>query len=98
MFAYIEPGYRIPSRTQVTSMVKKRHTSGKKKLCDVLQKEARFVAVTTDAWTSKAVNHLLCILHILLMEIGAYRVTYQQPESLMEGIQLRMLKSIYVQW
>ena len=55
MFAYIEPGYRIPSRTQVTSIMKKRHTSGKKKLCDVLQKEARFVAVTTDAWTSKLV-------------------------------------------
>ena len=56
MFAYIEPGYWMPSRTQVTSMVKKRHTSGKKKLCNVLQKETRFVAVTTDAWMSKAVK------------------------------------------
>ena len=37
-------------------MVKKRYTSGKKKLCNVLQKEARFVAVTTDAWMSKAVK------------------------------------------
>lgn len=56
MFAYVEPGYRMPSRTQVMSMVKKRHTSGKKNLCNVLQKKARFVAVTTDAWTSKAVK------------------------------------------
>ena len=54
MFAYIEPGYWIPSRTQITSMVKKRHGSGKKKLCNVLQKEARFVTVTTDAWTSNS--------------------------------------------
>ena len=52
----MEPGYRIPSRTQVTSMVKKRHMYGKKNLCNVLQKEARFVAITTDAWTSKAVK------------------------------------------
>ena len=29
---------------------------GKKNLCNVLQKEARFMAITTDAWTSKAVK------------------------------------------
>ena len=54
MFAYVEPGNWIPSLTQVTSMVKKQHMSGKKKLCDVLRKETCFVAVTTDAWASKA--------------------------------------------
>ena len=37
-------------------MVKKRHMYGKKNLCNDLQKEARFVAITTDAWTSKAVK------------------------------------------
>ena len=56
MFAYMKPGYQIPSRTQVTSMVKKHQTYGKKNLCNVLQKEARFVAITTDAWTSKAIK------------------------------------------
>ena len=54
MFAYVEPGNWIPSWIQVTSMVKKQHMSGKKKLCDVLRKETCFVAVTTDAWASKA--------------------------------------------
>jgi len=56
MFTYIEPSYHIPSRTQVVSIVKKRHASGKKSLCSVLQNKARFVAITTDAWTSKAVK------------------------------------------
>ena len=30
--------------------------SGLKKMCTVLQKEAHFMAVTTDAWTSEAVK------------------------------------------
>ena len=47
MLAYIEPGYWIPSRTQVTLMVKKHHTFGKKNLYNVLQKEVYSVAVTT---------------------------------------------------
>ena len=38
------------------SIVKKCHTSGKKSLCSVLQKEVCFVAITTDVWTSKAVK------------------------------------------
>ena len=32
LFGYIEPAYSLPSRTQVTSIVKKRHASGKKRL------------------------------------------------------------------
>ena len=72
MFAYMEPGYWIPSRTQVTSMVKKHHMYGKKKLCSVLHKEARFVAITTGLL--RLLNHSIRILHILLMTTGAYRV------------------------
>ena len=37
-------------------MVKRPHTYGKKKLCDVLQKEARFMAVKIEVWMSKAVK------------------------------------------
>ena len=48
MFAYIEPGYWMPGRTQVTSMVKKHHMSRKKNLCNVLQKKACFMAITTQ--------------------------------------------------
>ena len=56
MFTNVEPGYQIPIQTQVTSMVKKCRMFGKKRLCEVLKKEVRFVVVTTDAWTSKAVK------------------------------------------
>ena len=53
------------------------HASGKKKLCNVLQKEVHFVAVTTDAWTSKAVKlYFPHVLHISLMTTGTYRVMY----------------------
>ena len=56
MFTYIEPSYQIPSQTHIASIGKKCHISGKKNLSNVLQKEARFVAITTDAWTSRAVK------------------------------------------
>ena len=38
----IEPAYSLPSRTQVTSIVKKRHESGKKSLTTLVEKETRF--------------------------------------------------------
>ena len=46
---------------QVASIDKKHHTSGKNKLRSVLQKEARFVAIMIDAWTSKSVKSLILI-------------------------------------
>ena len=56
LFQYVEPAYRLPSRTQVASIVKKRHSSGKKNLTTLVEKEASFAAITTDAWTSRAVK------------------------------------------
>ena len=49
---------RLPDTKSDASYVdgQKHHTSGRKNLCKVLQKKACFVAVTTDAWTSKAVK------------------------------------------
>ena len=58
-------------------MVKKCHTSGKKNLYNVLQKETYFMAVTTYMpGLLSLLNHLSCRLHILLMTTGAYRVMY----------------------
>ena len=48
------PGYELPSRTHITTLVKKRHAAAKKELTDVLQEEAQFLSLTTDGWTSKA--------------------------------------------
>ena len=56
LFGYIEPAYSLPSRTHVTSIVKKRHANGKRSLTTLMEKETRFAAITTDAWTSRAVQ------------------------------------------
>jgi len=38
LFEYWEPAYSLPSHTQVTSIVKKRHANGKKNLTSLLEK------------------------------------------------------------
>ena len=55
LLRHLEPGYTIPSRTFVASAVAKRHEEGKAELRALL-KSVPAVAVTTDAWTSKAVR------------------------------------------
>ena len=63
------------------------HISGKKKLCDVLQKRTCFMAITTDAWTSKSVKsfamytvhfidgNMLLIIIVTLMRSFRLRIT-----------------------
>ena len=45
------------------------YISGKKKLCDVLQKKTCFMALLQMPGLLRLLNHLLCILYILLMAI-----------------------------
>ena len=54
IFSLLLPGYTIPSRTHIASLVKKRHKSGRQELSQLFKREAKFVALTTDGWTSKA--------------------------------------------
>jgi len=54
LLGFVEPGYTVPSRTHVTSVLQKRHSSAKKELAKMLNDDAVAVAVTTDGWTSKA--------------------------------------------
>ena len=56
LFGYMEPAYSLPSRTHVASIVKKRHILARKSLTNLLEKETHFAAITTDAWTSRAVR------------------------------------------
>ena len=56
MPTHMKPSYHIPSWTQVTWWWKSATHMGKKNLCNVLWKEARFAAVTIDTWTSKAIK------------------------------------------
>ena len=55
VLAFVEPGYRVPSRKHMATLVRNRHAEGranlKKRLADAVS-----VAVTTDGWTSKAVR------------------------------------------
>ena len=50
---FLEPDYQVPSRTHVASLIKKRHQNGKQELGGLLR-AAPAVALTTDAWTSRA--------------------------------------------
>ena len=54
IFSLLLPGYTIPSGTHIASLVKKRHKSGRQELSQLFKREAKFVALTTDGWTSKA--------------------------------------------
>ena len=47
-----EPGYRVPSATQVTKLIQRKHLNGLKILMEKLSK-VQHVALTTDLWTSR---------------------------------------------
>ena len=53
ILGFLEPDYQVPSRTHVASLIKKRHQNGKQELGGLLR-AAPAVALTTDAWTSRA--------------------------------------------
>ena len=55
LLRFIEPGYSVPSRTTVANIVRRRHQEAKVELKTKL-KEAAAVSLTTDGWTSKAVQ------------------------------------------
>ena len=54
LMSFIEPSFTVPSRTTVASMVRRRHECAKKELAAKLA-DVTSIAITTDAWTSKAV-------------------------------------------
>lgn len=54
LLGYVEPNYVVPSRTTVANIVRRRHQAGREELRNMLSM-ADSIAVTTDAWTSKAV-------------------------------------------
>ena len=56
---YIEPNYRVPSRPHVRTVCQKLYASVKEKLHIALQ--SRYVAFTSDLWTSQAVQAYLTV-------------------------------------
>ena len=54
---FTEPSYTVPSRTHVTSLLKKRHQKGVTELTAMLEQQGNCgVALTTDGWTSVATH------------------------------------------
>ena len=53
LLAFLQPGYRVLSRTHLTAMIRSRFESGRKELRELLA-DVEYVAITTDGWTSKA--------------------------------------------
>ncbi len=49
----VEPGYKVPSVTRISELVKKKYVAAKNRLKDVL-KNVSSLAITTDIWTSCA--------------------------------------------
>ena len=66
LITYLEPGYTIPSRKQFSTIIQHKHVLGKEKLRLKLKEEAMGVALTTDIWTSTAVEAYMTVtLHYI---------------------------------
>ena len=53
LLAFLEPGYRLPSRTFVARQLRVLHQEGKTKLKTVLS-GSKGISITSDIWTSRA--------------------------------------------
>ena len=60
LLGYIEPGYKVPSRTHVTSICSKKYRSTKESLLASFNKVSN-IALTSDIWTSRATQAYLTI-------------------------------------
>ena len=60
-----EPGYRVPSKTHITTLLGKKHVEGRTRLKKLLS-SASAVALTTDMWTSRATEgYLTATVHFI---------------------------------
>ena len=56
---FLEPGYKVPSRTHVMSTLRKKYDALKKEL--VVPISSHYLAITTDIWTSRATEAYITI-------------------------------------
>ena len=61
LMAYLEPGYKVPSRKHVTSIIRQKHDLGRKKLQERLG-EVTSLVLTTDIWTSAATEAYISVM------------------------------------
>ena len=61
LISYLEPGYALPCRKQFTADINLKHARCKEVLKERLKKEAQFISLTTDIWTSLATESYLTV-------------------------------------
>ena len=80
---YLEPGYKIPSRTHVTSICRKKFISLKEELLATLA-TVPYVAVTTDIWTSRSTQAYITVTAHYLTNVWKMESkvlqTHEMPE------------------
>ena len=81
-----EPGYTVPSRTFVMNSLKQRYSILKQKLQESMC--ARYLAFTTDIWTSRATE--------AYMTITAHYISDEWKLESMFCVPLKWLKDILV--
>jgi len=66
LIGFLEPEYRLPSATHLTHLIENRYKAEKQKVCDVINSEADYIAITADMWTSMATeSYLTMTVHYL---------------------------------
>ena len=61
LMSVLEPGFVMPSRKTISSIIQHKHQQGRKELVDILSKNACSVALTTDIWTSTALDAYITV-------------------------------------
>ena len=64
LLRHLEPGYKIPRRTNLTTLIKKQWKDGQEALGAVL-KTPDFISLTTDIWTSRSTQAFEMTTHFL---------------------------------
>jgi len=65
LMSYLEPGYKVPSCSHITSICCKKFDAMKEQLLATLA-TVQYVAVTTDIWTSRAMQAFITVtVHFL---------------------------------
>ena len=54
LLKFIEPGYKVPSATHISHVVRRQHEGAKVALNQKLKEDALSLAITSDIWTSCA--------------------------------------------
>ena len=103
----MEPGYKVPSRQHLTTTCRRLYGSLKENLLDTLS--LKYVAVTTDLWTSRATESYLTVTAhflnsewslqskvLLTQEMSERHTGKNIAERLREAVQKWTINELYI--